>query len=78
MVLLGVVSAVVWFAVVAIASGDSLLGGILAGILAGAVATGVLAWKGDYGLSIGSAVVVGFVLSLTIVIGSSSVFASLN
>jgi hypothetical protein len=78
MVMLGIVSAVLWFVVVAIASWGAPLAGALAGVFAGALATGVLAWKGDVGLSIGTGIIVGFVLSLTMVIGSSSVFASLN
>jgi hypothetical protein len=78
MVGLGVACGVLWFAVVAIASSGALLAGVLAGLFAGTAATAVLAWKGDLGLSIGAGIVVGFVLAVTIVIGSSSLFGSLN
>jgi hypothetical protein len=78
MVLLGVVASAFWYVVVAIASSGVLLPGILAGMLVGAAATALLAWRGDPGLSIGSAIMVGFVLSLTILIGGSSLFVSLT
>ena len=74
MVLLGVVASVIWYVVVAIASSGVLLPGILAGMLVGGAVTAVLAWRGDPGLSIGVAIMVGFVLSLTILIEGSSLF----
>jgi hypothetical protein len=78
MVLLGVVASVIWYVVVAIASSGALLPGILVGMLVAAIATALLAWRGDPGLGIGAAIMVGFVLSLTILIGGSSLFVSLT
>ena len=78
MVTLGALVSAIWYAVVAIASSGALLPGILAGMLVGLVATALLTWRGDPGLGIGAAIMVGFVLSLTILIGGSSLFVQLS
>jgi hypothetical protein len=81
MVMLGIGGALVWFVVVGIAASASrgtLLAGTLAAVALASVVTWVLAWKGDVGLSIGVAVIVGFVLAVTMTLGGSWAFSTVS
>ena len=70
-VLLGVVASVIWYVLIGAAawSGTSLVVGMLIGMALAGVATLVLVWKGDTGLGIGLAIMVGFAMSFMVFLG---------
>jgi hypothetical protein len=71
-VLIGVVASVVWYVLIGAAawSVTSLIVGMIVGMVLAGAATWILTWKGDTGLGIGLAIMIGFTASFMVFLGA--------
>jgi hypothetical protein len=71
-VLVGVVASVVWYVLIGAAAWSltSLVVGMVVGMALAGVATWILTWKGDTGLGIGVAIMIGFTMSFMCFLGA--------
>ncbi len=80
-VLVGITASVIWYVLIGAAawSSTSLLFGTLAGMALAGAAAWAMVWKGDPGLGIGLAMMIGFAASfMFVVIGVNVLFDSVD